>query len=672
MERPRRRLLTPLSVLGLAALMIGSGAALLAAVTGSGPRAASSATPAQPAMCDTPCGGSGGSNDTVSLVFSVSGVPSYYDSVYPVYVPVNIAYWTGGGPGTDFEDVPVAQGLDVQEGNAGIGFTGSYNAKECDLTNPNQGCFSEQNTIDYSNDTDIFDTPALPDSPYYYNPSSQDYDFINDCSGEPYGSFEVQGDGGAVFTFTLAYQDCQGFDYGNSGTGGVSGGNNSTGPWAPVNAANQTLDPINLTVVTNETARTDTGSACTVCLAVQGGGYPLPPTDLENLSTGGIALNASVALPNGTYLWSTNLVGFTTYPQRGVWTISTGTAVVTPVSILRTYPVSFHESGLPTDLRWDVGLSNATTSRSAKGSTPTVVAYLPNGTFSTNPAASGYGASGSEFVVSGAGLNLSAPFSGPSVYNVTVNASALPAGTPWQVSWSQAGAMPSSVSGVAGSGSSLTMLQLPNGTYQFSTAGGSWFTATSGPSTLTVDGAAQSVTTAFAAAATQVLTFKEAGLPKGSTWGVSVGDPARSLTTTTASLKLAVTAGIYSSEICTGTLNLTRPAGYDLAKVAAKCGTVPKAVTLTFRHLAALTVKVEGLPTGMFWYVSLTPAVGGWPTPAQGTAGTSVVFYVPVGSYAFTVDLSSSYKASPAHGTVDLSSKGVTKLIKAKETTPKV
>ena len=275
--------------------------------------------------------------------------------------------------------------------------------------------------------------------------------------------------------------------------------------------------------------------------------------------------------------------------------------------------------------------------------------------------------------MNGTELNVSLPFSGPSVYAAGVSTSGLPAGT--VVHYTFRHCWPSLFAGpAAGStGDTPITVYLTNGTCTVSATAGSWYGAAAPSLNVTTAGSGQILSFAFGAVPTQSVVFHARGLPHGEAWGISLGDPAHNVTSTTGSLTLAVTATLLDSSVCPGNFTTIRPVGYVLERVLG-CSPTSTKVTLRFAPVAPLSFVGVGQPSSLPWYVCLTLAgKGGAVTvPCAAPTGATVQFFVPVGHYRFTVPSNWTYRAHPQHGGVGVPAAGHTKTIHFKPVTQRV
>ena len=192
-----------------------------------------------------------------------------------------------------------------------------------------------------------------------------------------------------------------------------------------------------------------------------------------------------------------------------------------------TYAVTFSESGLPSGTTWSVTLSGA-----MKSGTGSIAFTEPNGSYSFSVGAvPGYTASptSGSFTVSGVAVSKAITFTAlpPGEYSLTFSATGLPTGTNWSVT---VGATTHT-----STGSTISFTEA-NGTYSYTVGAVAGYTATPSSGSVTVNGAAETVSLAFAKASTETtysVTFTETGLPTGTSWSVTLNGSTKSSTTAT-------------------------------------------------------------------------------------------------------------------------------------------
>lgn len=313
--------------------------------------------------------------------------------------------------------------------------------------------------------------------------------------------------------------------------------------------------------------------------------------------------------------------------------LSSGGSSSPPASTPTTYGVVFTEVGLAVGTSWSVTLAGST----ATSTNGTVGFFEPSGSYpySVGPV-SGYRVQPSTgtAVVNGAatfiGLTFTSGVAGQ--YAVTFTETGLPSATPWNVTFN--GSTEGATSG------SITF-SAPNGTYTYSVAAVSGYTAAPGSGSVSVSGANTNVDVTFTAVAVAhySVTFNESGLPASTSWSVVLGGD--TLSSTTASLTTAEPNGSYSYTVGAVAGYLATPSGGTVTVAGA-----PVYVDLVFSHgppptsnaSYPVTIDQSGLPDNASWGVQF---VLGAAIFSQSSEGSSQVVDLPNGTYNWSV--SSNY-----------------------------
>ena len=263
------------------------------------------------------------------------------------------------------------------------------------------------------------------------------------------------------------------------------------------------------------------------------GGVGYDPVDdvLEVALQGTPTFPGQISVVNGT---TNKFVGFINYGSTSVggavvYDPASGVSVVTDyspgtLSVVRygapgpaSYPVTFTETGLLPETPWSVTLGGK-----EQGSTTTTIVFdEPNGSHSfTVGAVPGYtpNVTSASLRVSGGPTGWEIAFSAapPATYPVTFTEIGLAPGTEWTVT----------LEGVPGTeAASPIVFDEPNGSYSFTVAKVSGYTANVSAGTLPVSGAATGWEVAFTAVppTTYAVNFTESGLPPGTEWSVTLG-----------------------------------------------------------------------------------------------------------------------------------------------------
>jgi hypothetical protein len=266
-----------------------------------------------------------------------------------------------------------------------------------------------------------------------------------------------------------------------------------------------------------------------------------------NSSTGA---NLGFVLPNGTYDFTAGgAPGYNVTPINGTVVLNGTSDNVSllfsgPVAVVETFMVSFSETGLPVGTSWSatlLGVENSSTSSS-------IGFWEPNGTDAyTIAAVAGYQATpnSGNVVVSGLAVVQTiafTPLSTTPTYRVTFTESDLTSGTSWSVTFA----------GVVNSSTTTTVTFLSaNGTFAYTVATVTGYTASPNSGSVTVAGAATGEAVTFTAVtpvvAKYTVTFTESGLPSGTTWSVTYNGA--TLSDATDSIAFSEANGTYSFTI---------------------------------------------------------------------------------------------------------------------------
>ncbi|MGC8670620.1 MAG: hypothetical protein ACP5SK_02260 [Thermoprotei archaeon] len=343
------------------------------------------------------------------------------------------------------------------------------------------------------------------------------------------------------------------------------------------------------------------------------------------------------ALPNGQYDFSVGSVaGYVALPSSGSFTVENANLseliTFSEVSTVTEHAVTFSESGLPSGTTWSVTLNGVSESTSSTQ----ITFQEPSGTYSYSvKSPSGYSASpdsGTISVLTSNALQLIA-FSQlpPTTYDVTFKESGLPSGTTWSVTL---------LGTTKSSATSMISFIEPPGTYSYSIIAPSGYKSSSSQGSITVTGTTTQLITFFAL--THQVTFSESGLPSGTTWSVTLNGTAKSSSLT--SIAFAEPTGNYRYSI--GSV-----AGYvplPSSGVLAVNGTA-SSVSIAFSKQA---YEVSFVQTDLLPYSQWAVKVDG--TTVYST-GHNATFYLPAGTYSYSVQPPPDRYASPSSGMLHVS-----------------
>jgi hypothetical protein len=272
----------------------------------------------------------------------------------------------------------------------------------------------------------------------------------------------------------------------------------------------------------------------------------------SNSSTGS---TVSFLEANGTYSYFVApTLDWVPSPEGGQVTVL-GASLQISLNFTRTelFPVRFTETGLPPGTSWTVNLTGVGSNTSVSD---TVGFSLPDGNYSYQvEAIAGWSASPATGPIEVSGVApapIEITWSPVNVsWSVTFSEGGLPNGTVWAVSL--AGAPQSAP--VTGPTSNITF-ERQNGTYNYSVASLTGWTASTTGGSVTVAGAGVDVPTinwSVAPLAFYTVTFSETGLPTGDFWSVALNGS--ELDTSASLLSFQVPNGTY-------TYSLSLPSGY--------------------------------------------------------------------------------------------------------------
>ncbi len=298
--------------------------------------------------------------------------------------------------------------------------------------------------------------------------------------------------------------------------------------------------------------------ALTTSVSPAGSGTVSPSGSSYHDAGAQVSVQATAAAGYSFSSWTCSVAGACSSTSANPMTVTMNSPVTVTANFATRYPVSFVESGLPTGTSWSVTLAG--TQESATGSNITF--NVTSGTYSYSVLTPISGSTGTRYVdaspsvsvtVNGAPLVVRPSYS--TQYLLTPAASPPSEGTvsPSTATW-EAANTPVSVSAS------------PNGGYQFTgwscNPSAACSSTTANPVTVTLTGPT-SVTADFSGLT--MVSFRETGLPLGTSWKVTFNGVATSATGSNISFN--VTAGSYSYSVLspisggTGTQYVASPSG---------------------------------------------------------------------------------------------------------------
>lgn len=304
---------------------------------------------------------------------------------------------------------------------------------------------------------------------------------------------------------------------------------------------------------------------------------------------------------------------------------------------VKTYSVTFYESGLPHNTNWTVDFNG--TAYSTNGSSLAVYPPVPNGSYPysvTGP--STYRAVPSSGTVNVSGSSGSRSIQFLHLWTVSFTETGLPSGRAWNVTLNQT---------THSSTGSTIYFNETNGTYYPFTVGlesGYSANQTAGYVNVSGPGTVQSIAWS---PVRYTLTFSESGLPTGTNWTVNLAH-ATGTVQSPGTILFSVANGTFSYSV----LNLS---GYSPQP---EYGTVTisgssRSVAITFLPTYDVTFTESGLPAGTAWSVAL----GG--NAASGSTSSLVIPELS-GQYNYRIGAIPGYLATPSSGSVNVTGGPVT------------
>lgn len=347
---------------------------------------------------------------------------------------------------------------------------------------------------------------------------------------------------------------------------------------------------------------------------------------------------------NGTYPYVvTPPAGYDANPSSNSVTVAGGALFVDVTFSDHTYAVTFEETGLDEGTSWAVQVTGGPSPAPGPGDLTT---NLPNGSYSYSiPWVEGYIAlnPSGNFLVDGADITIDTSFS--VVYTVTFeqsDQSQLPEGASWSVTL---GAL-----SISDTSDSIPFENVSAGNYGFQVAARQGYTVVPAAGTVTVQDSDVSVEVTF----TQTLypvVFDETGLPKGSSWTVTINESAQ-----TEPAGSAIGTNLPDGPF---TYRVSDVPGYHQTTVPYSGGGIVNGggitVTLLFHRVTYLALFNEsGLPNGTRWYVNVSDEAPGSNLTFEGTGSLGVL--TPNGTQSYTVSVASlSWQAITQSGNLTVS-----------------
>jgi YVTN family beta-propeller protein len=350
---------------------------------------------------------------------------------------------------------------------------------------------------------------------------------------------------------------------------------------------------------------------------------------------------------SGSYAYAveSSNTSFEAVPSSGTVSVS-GAATRVAVNFYQVESsVEFTERGLASGTVWSVTLG----SQRETVTTSSIVFSETNGNYGWSVGVpSGYAVSQPAGTVTVQGNSSTVFLSFVAVaagqYPVRFNATGLPSGTNWTVTL---GGGPGATT-ASSDGSSMVIFAEANGNYPYTVGAVAGYTATPSSGTVSVSGSSVTVAVTFRVVPRYSVTFTETGLPSGTDWSVTLDGISSSNRTSSVTFEEA--NGTYDYTVGVSDARWSPEPGSGTVTVRGSNRTV----SVTFvETVYSVTFTETGLPSGSSWAV----AIG---STGEYSAGGSIGFDEPNGTYSFSVFGPSGYRASPSSGTVTVSGSSVT------------
>lgn len=350
-----------------------------------------------------------------------------------------------------------------------------------------------------------------------------------------------------------------------------------------------------------------------------------------------IASTIDYQLQNGTYTYYPASLNKTYYALSGTFTINgAGTTITVPFAI-KTYSVTFSETGLPSSTIWYVNVTGYPSS--GKITQTSYASNFQNGSYTFSVATVDKQFSPSytnTFTVNGANLVINIKFV-PYNYSVTFLELGLPSGTSWSIDFNN----------VTESSTTTTIVfEIINGTYSYAVQLVKGYSASPSSGDVTVNGGAQSVSIAFTANPVEKFTveFSEIGLPRFHAWSVTFNGTTE--TSTGSTIEYSVPNGTYSFNVSVISGYSSSPHTGSLTVNGANINQVITFTVITY----SVTFDETGLPSGTEWYVNITSTSTSSLSSTTSSAATNLVN----GTYNYNIaTVNKVYHANGGSFTVD-------------------
>ena len=289
------------------------------------------------------------------------------------------------------------------------------------------------------------------------------------------------------------------------------------------------------------------------------------------------------------------------------------------------YNVQFTEKGLPTGTTWNITLSGRHFSSDSNmisiRLTPAEYTYS-----ATNSNSSYLPVKGTFDVSSNMIVNVQFP---EKMYHITFTETGLPSGTAWYLNLTNGQSFMNNTDKIS--------FYEPNGSYAYTTssAEGRTYSSSMSSGTFQVAGSPYSSSVVFSEVTYQV-TFKETGLPLGTTWYLNLTD-GQAFTSSSNSISFSEPNGSYAYIISSDkgrTYSSSMSSGTFIILGS------PYSLSVTFSEVTyQVTFTETGLPSGTAWYISLDNS------SLFASSQSNNLIQLPNGTYYITA-ISTSYTSN--------------------------
>ncbi|MVT35651.1 MAG: hypothetical protein GPW18_02595 [Euryarchaeota archaeon] len=341
--------------------------------------------------------------------------------------------------------------------------------------------------------------------------------------------------------------------------------------------------------------------------------------------------------PNGTYIFSiaTTYKLYAPTPQTGTFYVNGANVTVSIKFYLVTYTIIINAINLPSGTLWYVNLTNG---EKFSSNNSTIKFSEPNGTYNFTVATKDkryepLNQSGS-FIVQGSSVNISIKFI-LVTYKITFNENGLPLDTLWFVNISTGQSF-------SGNTSTISIFE-PNGSYSFNIATvDKRYSPVTSSGYFTINGAGLSINITFYLITFSV-TFRESGLPSGTTWFVNLSN-GQSFSGTGTTITFSEPNGTYVFYVATVN-KFYAPSPFN-GNFVVNGKNVNIDITF-YLVMYTITFLENGLPSNTLWYINLSNG-----QRFSGT-GSQLSFTEPNGSYSFTIStVDKRYYPIPSEGSI--------------------